>query len=136
MKILEHTVDGNNQELFALVGGFAMNRQVTEQLGNNIYSEAGQIWLIANDGNNTLGFVSLLVQKNKKGKMFNLYTTKNANNNLKAELVQAVVELAKQKGCCDVHCVDYSANADFYQKIGLTASGQRGKNFTLFVKEL
>lgn len=133
---LEHTVDGNNQELFSLIGGFAMSRQVSEQLGNNIYSESGQIWLIANNGNNTLGFTSLLIQKNKKVRMFNLYTTNNADNELKRQLVNGVIDIAKENGCLDVHCIDYNTDANFYQSLGFTSSGKRGKNFTLFVKEI
>lgn len=136
IRTLEHTIDGNNQELFALIGGFAMNRQVVETLGNNIYSEAGQIWLIANDGNNTLGFASLLMQQNQKGKMFNLYVTNNADEQLKAQLVKAVVKIAKQKGCVDVHIIDYTEHTDFYKSQGLVATSPRGKKFMLYVKEL
>lgn len=131
LHIFEHLESGN-EELFLMIGKYALDRSVAEELGNNIYSQVGQIWIIAKKDDEIEGFISLLNQKNKTCKAFNLYVS---NKSAKRQLIKKAVKLASERDCKTIAIVDEDTQEEFYKSIGFTSITQRGR-FYRYIKDL
>ncbi|WP_034340725.1 GNAT family N-acetyltransferase [Deinococcus misasensis] len=125
----------HNQEdkgFFELMGRFFASFQVRQAIGSPLSSDETYTWAVATSGKAVLGFASIKPLKNGAATFEAVYTTEG--NELKGQLVQSIIEHARNHGIKSLKIIAKIENADFYRALGFVSGRLQGQFITLEIK--
>ena len=129
----EHN-DEKKRELFGWIGEACASIAIRNHLGNAISSKPGDVWLLAIEGDQLLGFCSVSPLKSQSaGNLHALYAFPDSKEQaVESKLRKAAVAEAKKMELEAIRITDFRKLKPFYTKDGWKAVGDRGQNYHVY----